>query len=156
MRRSVASTHRSHNGTPCIECFLATSGAGYPVTSDGSTADGTARQITAALAVWEHHNGRIPTNMVVCHDCNNPACVNIEHLSIGTRGQKAAYSSLLGRTRNGRAKLTDAQVLEIARRAAAGERNVDLADEFGIVPHSVCNIKTGKTWRRLTQHEQSR
>ena len=34
--------------------------------------------------VWEHHNGPIPEGMIVLHMCDNPPCVEITHLSLGT------------------------------------------------------------------------
>lgn len=51
---------------------------------------------------------------------------------------------------NPKAKLTDDGVREIKRRAAAGERNMDLAAEFGIHPNSVSKIKSGATWAHIT------
>lgn len=44
-------------------------------------------QVGASLGhrrVWEHHFGPIPPGRCVRHRCDNPPCLNIEHLELGT------------------------------------------------------------------------
>jgi len=58
-----------------------------------------------------------------------------------------------GRIKKGSAnvasKLNEEQVLEIRRRYSEGERQVDLAKEFGINTTTVFNLIVRKTWTHI-------
>src|SRR5687767_13733785 len=54
---------------------------------------------------WRLHRGPIPDGMVVCHTCDVPACVNPDHLFLGTQWDNVRDSRLKGH-RRGMQRLT--------------------------------------------------
>lgn len=108
---------------------------------------------------WEIANGRpVPDGLHVMHACDNPRCVNPAHLSVGTRSDNMRDCVAKGRhgksgvqgERHPSHKLTDAQVIEIRRRAAAGEQTRPMAREFGVTAPVVRGIRRGTMWKHLT------
>lgn len=83
----------------------------------------------------------------VLHSCDNPSCVNPDHLSLGThlenmRGCKRRGRNAFGE-KHGRRKLSLEQVRAI--KLAEG-RQSEIAKVFGISQTTVSEIKLGKKW----------
>ena len=51
----------------------------------------------AHRAAWEVYRGPIPEGKYVCHHCDNPPCINIDHLFIATQAENVADMVAKGR-----------------------------------------------------------
>lgn len=103
---------------------------------------------------WKLYVGEIPKGLHVLHHCDNPRCINPEHLFLGTPKDNALDKVSKDRQTkgevNGGAKLTDEQAAEIRFLAALGvETQEKLARRFGVSQPTVSFILSGKTWRHV-------
>ena len=108
---------------------------------------------------WIIHNGEIPTGMCVLHKCDNPSCVNPDHLFIGTRADNMADMDAKGRranfkgANNGNSKLTEAKVREIRMWSELGYLQKRIATAYGVSKVNVSAIKHRRSWKHVITHE---
>lgn len=104
---------------------------------------------------FELHKQAIPPGLVVMHTCDNPECVNPDHLALGTYQDNMADMWSKGRGRpaiilgeaSGKAKLTDEWVRFIRAKSQMGHK--ELADLIGVSPNAVRGVRTGRTWKHI-------
>lgn len=98
---------------------------------------------------WEREHGPIPDGLEVMHLCNNPSCINIEHLRLGTHQENmamAAQDGLLGHRNRNAAKLTLRKAVAVRHMYRCGMTQQAIADFFGVSRPCIGNIVRGNTW----------
>lgn len=104
----------------------------------------------------EAHTGQVADGLLVCHHCDTPACVNPQHLYVGTALQNNRDKMQRGRgvfyhgEESGTSKLTEENVREIVRLYSTGEwRQADLASKYAVSNATIQLILSGKNWKHL-------
>lgn len=127
--------------------------------------------IMASRVSWILHHGYNP-DCCVLHKCDNPSCVNPDHLFLGSQADNMKDKISKGRSSNVKgvvpqyydsqyispfhkgekhysAKLTGDQVIDLIARSGAGEPQKSLAKKFGISQPHVSNILSGRKRKHL-------
>ena len=107
---------------------------------------------------YEMHNGGIPVGFLVCHTCDVRACVNPEHLFLGTSQDNSTDMVKKGRaSRDGgvkgekhvRATLTQEQVVCIKAKLKQGAVSKDIAKEYNVAAKTIQDINARLTWKHI-------
>jgi hypothetical protein len=108
--------------------------------------------VLAHRLAWTLATGSVPKNNV-CHHCDNPRCVRLDHLFDGTGQENMDDMVRKGRQnkweKNSHSKLTAEQVKEIRSSYRKGVRGMGthiLSRKYGIAPVNMWKIVTGRYW----------
>lgn len=112
------------------------------------------RNVLAHRLAFEQKHGRIDLGAKVLHRCDNPSCVNPDHLFAGSQIDNIADMVAKGRNRpspdrgsaKGSAKLTESLIPAIR---ADRRRYRDIGASYAVSLSTICNIKAGKTWAHV-------
>jgi len=123
-------------------------------TPAGYGACGAGGNILAHRRSYEFFVGPIPEGAIICHKCDNPGCVNPDHLYAGTsktnsldRVRRKPNSFPVGEKHH-LTHLTNDDVRMIRRlEKFIGQR--EIAKTFGICKSSVANIQGKRTWAHV-------
>lgn len=119
------------------------------------------RTVRAHRFSYEMEHGPVPSDMLVCHHCDNPSCVNPDHLFLGTpsdnmrdmarKGRSGGYRSGVGNglteERHPMARLARSDVARIKAMLFAGHTQTSIAALYGVRPNTISRIARGETWR---------
>lgn len=129
----------------CVICIShrKNCGVGYPqITIDGKT------QMLSRV-IYEKYVGEIPEGLCVLHKCDNPECVNPDHLFLGTYADNSKDMCNKNRQfhphgeKNGHAVLTEKQVIAIKKDS---RKQKEIAKAYGISQTMISLIKNNKSW----------
>lgn len=123
------------------------------------------KHIRAHQISWIIFNGFIPEGMCVCHKCDNPSCVNPNHLFLGTPKENSLDRDRKGRRKQGKLyygkehhnhgsgswsnKLSEQDVYRIRELKTLGLTNKKIAEIFGVSQGLINNIWHGRKWAWL-------
>lgn len=145
--RMMRKTKTLQNG--CIEYF------------GTKTKNGQLRQISYRGRMWPAarfsyfiHKGNIPIGMVVCHACDYPPCVNINHLFIGSNKDNSRDASQKFRLSHGEKhwarKLSDCEVSEMRTAYSSGMWSfAALSRKYGVSESAASRAIRKITWRHI-------
>lgn len=102
------------------------------------------------------NKGVDPSELLVCHTCDNPACVNPNHLFLGNYRDNAIDMFNKGRCnvpkgeRHRWSKLTAISVKEIKEKYRLGINQYKLAEEYGVHQCEISRIVNNKRYKSVT------
>jgi len=105
------------------------------------------KQTMAHRYSYQLYKGAFPKELHVCHSCDNPSCVNPDHLRVGTKSENTKDAIERGQHKIGensvKAKLSNIDVAIIRASLEAGISGKVLADKFNVCEATISKIKIG-------------
>ncbi len=144
--------HKVKEKNGCWEWQAHKNAGGYGTQTYGSRIDGSRKHWLAHRLFYKLKYGDFDTNLKVCHTCDNRACVNPDHLFLGT--QQDNVTDMMNKNRHARlkydknpnSKLKPSDIARIRVALELGARQVDIAQIYGVNQTLISAIKRGVIW----------
>lgn len=119
---------------------------------------------SATRLIWEAAHGEVPEGKLVYRKCCNNACVNIDHLKVGTRKEWGAWRRKAGMAKHSPAtvaaitagmrriaKNTAEQVGRVCDLTREGVKVDDIVAATGVSYAMVIDIQQGRSWKNVAR-----
>lgn len=119
----------------------------------------TSKSEPAHRVAYKLFRGEIPDGLVVRHTCDDPMCVNPDHLLLGTQRDNMRDMAERGRgrvphrtvgERNPHSKLTEQLVSEIR---SSTETRKQIALRLGVSPSTIGAVRQGRNWKHCLPNQ---
>lgn len=108
------------------------------------------KQEKAHRVAYVLKHGSIPVGTLICHTCDNPSCVNPDHLFAGSQQENLHDMVIKGRStsteKNPASKLTSNDVAEIRFKFDSGKSQTVLSKEYNVSQAQISRIVTNRAW----------
>jgi DNA-binding XRE family transcriptional regulator len=116
------------------------------------------KAVRANRLIYKNNFGEIPDGLFVLHKCDNPACINPDHLFLGTNNDNIQDMIKKGRKvtcpgeKHWNSILTEKQIIEIAN--TKGLTQKELAKVYGVSRGTIGHIKRMERWEYLFKNKE--
>ena len=149
--KKILLSHISIDKNGCWNWTGSKNPEGYGNVGIGSRKNGTHKTAKAHRVSFFVFNGIDPDGLDVCHKCDNPSCINPDHLSLGTEKDNVRDMMEKGRGSHlppekcSATKLTKEQVLQAKQLRKQGKSYYSMAKTFGVYRETIRQAVIGKT-----------
>lgn len=99
---------------------------------------------------YEIAYGEIPDGLCLCHKCDNPSCINPEHLFVGTHADNMEDAAKKGRMRRGEEKsISKLKEVDIPIIRADPRPQHVIAKDYGVSQTVIGDVKLRVTWKHV-------
>lgn len=111
------------------------------------------RQVRAHRASYDLHCGPLSATDVLCHTCDNRACVNPNHMFVGSRADNIRDCVSKDRNQFGERHWSAKLSVDAVRTIRSDQEHScsELGKRFNVDPSVISRIKTGRAWAQAVR-----
>jgi hypothetical protein len=105
--------------------------------------------------MYEQKYGIVPEGMLACHTCDNPSCINPDHIFIGSPADNTHDMIIKKRNSFGEkhphTKFKETDIIAILKSEQTYEK---IAANFGVTKSAISHIKNKRSWKHIMLPDQ--